>query len=329
MTRDWKRDGSRTVAVLGAITAAGLVAVGPAQADPKVTDVQQRVDRLYHQAERAQERYNDAALKLEDLSSELKSLKSDQKRQDKRLSSVREQVQESIVRQYQGEGVNTVGQVVVSDDPSSFLGQLSTMQAFSALQAELFDDYTSEVEALDLRRDATTERRAEVRRTTRTLKVQKVEVEKKLDEAKKVLDRLQGRERARLSAPSRDQVRLPDVKVSGRAADAVKFALAQVGDRYVHGGAGPDAYDCSGLTMAAWAQAGVSLPHSSSAQYAGGRKVARGDLQPGDLVFYYSPISHVGIYIGNGQIVDAANPRLGVRVAGVFSMPFAGAVRPG
>ena len=73
-----------------------------------------------------------------------------------------------------------------------------------------------------------------------------------------------------------------------------------------------DAFDCSGLTMAAWSQAGVSLPHSSSAQYSSGRHISESELQPGDLVFYYSPISHVGMYIGNGQIVNALNPGAGV-----------------
>jgi cell wall-associated NlpC family hydrolase len=105
--------------------------------------------------------------------------------------------------------------------------------------------------------------------------------------------------------------------------------MAQVGDAYVYGATGPDAFDCSGLTMMAWAQAGVSLPHSSSAQYSSGPHVAASQLQPGDLVFYYNPISHVGIYIGNGQIVHAANPSTGVAVAGLYSMPYTGAVRPG
>ena len=105
--------------------------------------------------------------------------------------------------------------------------------------------------------------------------------------------------------------------------------MAQVGDSYVYGAAGPSAFDCSGLTMMAWAQAGVALPHSSSAQYGSGPHVAASDLQPGDLVFYYSPISHVGMYIGNGMIVHAANPGTGVRVSALYSMPYVGAVRPG
>ena len=120
-----------------------------------------------------------------------------------------------------------------------------------------------------------------------------------------------------------------DVPASGRAAAAVAYAMAQVGDAYVWAATGPDAFDCSGLTMAAWAQAGVALPHSSSAQYSSGTRIAASDLQPGDLVFYYTPISHVSMYIGNGMIVDAANPGAGVRVAELYSMPYVGAVRPG
>ena len=81
--------------------------------------------------------------------------------------------------------------------------------------------------------------------------------------------------------------------------------------------------------MMAWAQAGVALPHSSSAQYSSGTRVAASALRPGDLVFYYSPISHVGMYIGNGMIVHAANPSTGVQVTGLYSMPYVGAVRPG
>ena len=110
---------------------------------------------------------------------------------------------------------------------------------------------------------------------------------------------------------------------------AVAYAKSKVGDSYVYGAAGPSAFDCSGLTMAAWAQAGVSLPHSSSAQYSSGRHISESELQPGDLVFYYSPISHVGMYIGNGQIVNALNPGAGVQISGLHDMPYVGAVRPG
>ncbi len=115
---------------------------------------------------------------------------------------------------------------------------------------------------------------------------------------------------------------------SGIGERVVAFALAQVGDRYVWGASGPTSYDCSGLTMRAYARVGISLPHSSSAQFGSGRHISRGSLQPGDLVFFYSPIHHVGIYIGGGMIVHAANPGEGVTTAALDSMPYSGAVRP-
>ena len=133
-----------------------------------------------------------------------------------------------------------------------------------------------------------------------------------------------------VSRSSADRARPADVPASGLARRAaVSYAMAQVGDAYVYGATGPSAFDCSGLTMMAWAQAGVALPHSSSAQYGSGPHIAASDLQPGDLVFYYSPISHVGMYIGNGMIVHAANPGTGVDGPRLNSMPYVGAVRPG
>lgn len=114
---------------------------------------------------------------------------------------------------------------------------------------------------------------------------------------------------------------------SGRASQAVAYALAQVGKPYVMGSTGPSAYDCSGLMLASYRSAGVGLPRTSQAQYGAGRSVSMSNIQPGDLVFYYSGISHVGMYIGNGRIVDAANPRKGVRVTSLTSMPVAGVRR--
>jgi len=319
----------------------GIVPSSPAQADPSIGDVQGKVDRLYHEAEQASERYNQARLELTDLNRDLASLKADQARQDQRLGSVQDQVRDSVVRQYQGENISAVGRVVVSDNPGKFLSELSTMSAFNDLQSQLFDDYSTQVKALDLRRQATARRAAEVARTDRQLAADKKTVDTKLAEAKALLGRLKSAQRAALvsrsaartapAAPAPAPAAAPSAPVaaSGNAAAAVRFAMAQVGDAYVFGATGPSAWDCSGLTMGAWAQAGVSLPHSSSAQYSSGPHIAESDLQPGDLVFYYSPISHVGMYIGNGQIVNAENPSVGVKVDSLHAMPYVGAVRPG
>jgi cell wall-associated NlpC family hydrolase len=317
---------------LALVAAVGIIPSSPAQAEPDIDDVQSRVDRLYHEAEQASERFNDARLELDELHRDLRSVKADQARQDRRLAVVQDQVQDSIVRQYEGESLSAVGQVVVSEDPSGFLSQLSTLSAFNDLQGSLFDNYATELKALDLRRAATEKRSAAVADTKARLAAEKATIDDKLAEAKSLLGELKAeqreamvsRDRARSAAPS-----TPAVAASGNAGAAVGYAMAQVGDAYVYGASGPSAFDCSGLTSMAWAAAGVSLPHSSSAQYSSGPHVSASDLQPGDLVFYYSPISHVGMYIGNGMIVHAANPGSGVTTAPLNSMPYVGAVRPG
>ncbi len=328
-----------TTAFAGALLvgAVAFVPTSPAQAEPDIDDVQARVDKLYHEAEQASERHNDARIELEEIQRELDAVRADQQRQDKQMSSAREQVRDSIVRTYQGQNLSAVGQVVVADDPSAFLAQMSTLSAYDGLQDQLFDTYSIEVEALDIRRQATAAQAAELAAVEEELAEEKATIDEKVDEAEALLSRLEAEERealeAREAVVSRDAQRTEtapvSVPASGRAAAAVQYALAQVGKSYVYGAAGPSAFDCSGLTMMAWRQAGVSLPHSSSAQYGGGTKVSTSALQPGDLVYYYSPISHVGIYIGNGQIVHAANPSTGVQVTGVNSMPLVGATRPG
>jgi len=319
------------ITAAAAIFFVALVPASPTSAAPDIDDVKTKVDRLFGEAEQAQERLNDAKLKLADVTKELKALRQDQARQQARVDAARSQVESSIVDQYQGQSISAVGQVVVSDDPSAFLEQLTTMSEFNDMQSEKFGSYAKELKALNIRKEETRTRLTEARTLKQELKDEKSKVDSKYDEANSLLDQLEEKQREALLEASRsgDTTRLPDVNASGRAAAAVNYAMAQVGDSYVYGAAGPDAFDCSGLTMMAWAQAGVGLPHSSSAQMGSGPRVSSSDLQPGDLVFYYSPVSHVGLYIGNGLIVNAENPSAGVRVTGVFSMPYAGAVRPG
>jgi cell wall-associated NlpC family hydrolase len=291
-----------------------------------IDDVQQRVDTLFHEAEQASERLNDAKLELADLQDDLTSLEADQSRQDNRLEGAREDLQDSIVSQYEGQHLSALGAVAVSDDANSFVSSLSTMSAYNDLQAQLFDSVSTESNALEIRARATAQRAAEIEKKQAQLAAEKKTIDSKLADAKDLLEELKAEEREALL--SRGSVEVPSgVDASGRAAIAIRYAMAQVGKSYVYGAAGPSAFDCSGLMMMAWAQAGISLPHSSGAQYGVGRHVGSGELQPGDLVFYYSPISHVAMYIGNGLIVEAANPGAGVRVAGVFSMPYVGATR--
>jgi cell wall-associated NlpC family hydrolase len=108
--------------------------------------------------------------------------------------------------------------------------------------------------------------------------------------------------------------------VSGRAAIAVATAAAQVGKPYQWGAAGPDSFDCSGLTMFAWAAAGVGLPHNAGAQYAVTAHIPLSALQPGDLVFFFGDLSHVGIYVGGGTMIHAPHAGASVEYASIDAM---------
>jgi len=320
----------RTASVLATlcITAmsGSMLAASPTFADPDIDDVQSRVDTLYEKAEQASERYNDARLELKKAQSRLTALRADLSRQQEKVDGVRSQVAAAVVSQYQGQALSSTTQVLLAEDPDAFLDQLSTISGYSDQQAEMMADFAVQAEQLEMREAAAERELKRISATKQTLADEKAEIDDKAAEAEELLDRLEAR-----AAPtvSRSSTRLPDVAVSGRAGAAVQYALGQVGDSYVYGAAGPDSFDCSGLTMMAWAAAGVALPHSSGSQMGSGTPVSQSQLAPGDLVFYYSPVSHVGIYIGNGQIVHAANPSTGVRVDPVFSMPYSGAVRPG
>jgi cell wall-associated NlpC family hydrolase len=153
-------------------------------------------------------------------------------------------------------------------------------------------------------------------------KAQSAKAQEKLAEAEALLSKLTKAERERLAKLAAQEEDADQANsqaaaralsgISGRAGIAIKYALKQIGDRYVFGSAGLVTWDCSGLTMRAYQAAGVSLPHSSAAQSRLGKQVSVKALKPGDLLFYGRPVSHVGMYIGGGKMVHA--PRSGSRV---------------
>ncbi|MGW4030137.1 NlpC/P60 family protein [Streptomyces sp. NPDC004838] len=115
---------------------------------------------------------------------------------------------------------------------------------------------------------------------------------------------------------------------TAKADKVLSFARAQIGKPYVWGAAGPSSYDCSGLTQAAWKAAGVNLPRTTWDQVKIGTRVETKDLRPGDLVFFYDDISHVGIYVGGGKMIHAPKPGANVREESIYYMPIYGSVRP-
>jgi peptidoglycan DL-endopeptidase CwlO len=366
-------DGRKRIASVLAtlcITALGgsVLVAAPTYAEPDIGTVQARVDKLYHEAEQASERYNDARLEMEQAQTRLTALRADLRRQQDKVDGIRSQVAAAVVSQYQGQALSATTQVLLSEDPDAFLDQLTTVSEYNDQQTQIMADFAVQAKQLEMRQASARRELSRIAATKKQLGHEKAEIDDKAGEAKALLGRLkaeaaakaraearaqaaaqaraEARERA-AAQPSRSEGRpvataptsTPSSSpssstgsapaASGRAGAAVQYALAQVGDAYVYGAAGPSAFDCSGLTMMAWGQAGVGLPHSSTAQMSSGTPVSQSQLQPGDLVFYYSPVSHVGMYIGNGQIVHAANPSSGVTTAPVNSMPYSGAVRPG
>jgi peptidoglycan DL-endopeptidase CwlO len=347
---------TRLLASFGLVALAGsMLMASPSSAEPEIEDVRARVDRLYHEAEIASERFNEAKERLGRSRNRLASLRADLSLKRRHVEEVRREVVSSVVAQSQGQAFSAATQIALSERPDAFLEQLVVVSQYNDVQTQTRARFTRELRQLQMRREAAERELSEVARTREELATQKETIDQKAAEAQDLLERLETeaaeREAARAAREARATSRalaqsresLPDPTptstpsptpapapaTSGRAAAAVEYALAQVGDAYVWGAEGPDAFDCSGLTLMAWRQAGVSLPHSSSMQMSSGTPVSSSQLQPGDLVFYYSPVSHVGIYVGNGKIVHAANPSTGVEVTGVFSMPYSGAVRPG
>jgi peptidoglycan DL-endopeptidase CwlO len=121
----------------------------------------------------------------------------------------------------------------------------------------------------------------------------------------------------------------PNIQVSGDSLgeQALRWALTRLGDPYVWGGAGPDDFDCSGLVMWAYAHVGISLAHFTGDQWNEGEHISRSQLQPGDLVFFFADISHVGMYIGNGLMIDAPSAGQDVQIQPIFWSAYVGAVR--
>ena len=323
--------------VLACVASTAVLAVNlpasTAAPDIDVEEASRQVEALYHQAEQATERYNDVRIALADAERLFSRAQRSSARQQGVVRELQQAVGALAADVYRRGGIDRTLQLVFAEDPEVFLARAAVLDAVSARESAALRRVVEARRELQAAQNAAAEQLAAVEAQRAALATEKVEIERNLRAATAVLNGLEAKERKEFDRATRDDARtsLQDLPIpdSARAAKAVQFALAQIGDRYVWGAAGPDAWDCSGLTMGAWKAAGVSLPHSSAQQYATGRKIPRSELAPGDLVYFYSPISHVAIYIGNGQMVDAPNPSKTVRILPLSYMPYVGATRPG
>lgn len=310
-----------TLVTLGALGAAAVVpslaAATPGHAAPTVASVQSQLNALMRQNSQLVSAFDEASTEVKN-----KQKAADEARVTAAAAAVafdqaRQDISATVAAQYEGGAFSSAGALLTSDSGQSYLDQLNTLGMIADHNAAVAKQLDQSRAAADA---ATKQAAALLKAATQrrdALAKQKLDLDQRFDTYRKLLAKLTAQQQAAyqhtLNAPvSAQEVSLikTDItlssNVSPAAKKAVQFAFAQLGKPYIYGAAGPDAFDCSGLTMAAYASAGIQLPHSAADQYNYGTHVSLDQLIPGDLIFYYQPIGHVVIYIGGGQAISAS-----------------------
>ncbi|MEV4555888.1 NlpC/P60 family protein [Kitasatospora sp. NPDC049285] len=349
-----KPAGRARVSILtaAAATAVALSTQGGAHAGPAPTkdQVKQQVDQLNEQAEVKTEAYNAAVVKQQDLQKQVGQLQDQVARQQDRVTTVQDSLAGIAAEQYRTGGVSQTMQLMLSSSPDAFLGQAGALDQVGSTQAGLLKSFKTEQAALDQQRDEAQRKLTELDVTAKALKADKEDIQAKLAKATDLLNSLTQKERDELAAAeakaaadsraqadtaqraSRDESR-PDLgavkATSGYAGAALAAATSKLGSWYSYGAAGPTTFDCSGLMQWAYAQAGVSIPRTSQAQAGAGTRIGSdiSKAQPGDLIIYYGDMHHVGMYVGNGQVLHAPHTGAQVRYESATAMPINTIVR--
>ncbi|MFF8376472.1 NlpC/P60 family protein [Streptomyces sp. NPDC015661] len=307
-----------------AATAAASLGAVPASADPGATPAATRatVDRLFEEAEKATEGYNRADEKADALRRTVSQAQDSLARGQERINRMRGALGSVAGAQYRSGGIDPALALLLSSDPDSYLDRATALDRVTARQGAALGELLREQRALNQERSEARTALGELERSRAEVARHKRTVERKLAEARRVLASLTVEERAdydrvsrtgeRAGSPAEDMPPLADLGPS-RAAAAVIAARSAIGKPYVWGATGPSAFDCSGLMVWSYRQAGISLPRTSSAQRYAGRRVPLSQAQPGDLVTYRGDASHVAIYAGNGQVIHAPYPGARVR----------------
>ncbi|MDR6975519.1 cell wall-associated NlpC family hydrolase [Streptomyces sp. 3330] len=324
---------------------------------PSLEEVEKKVDDLYRQAESATEKYNAAKEKTTKQRKRADGLVDDVARRTQKLNEAREELGSYAAAQYRtGASAPDTAAFLLADTPQDYFDQNHLMSRLTDRQKGAVDDYVTEQSATMKQRREATESLATLTDSQNDLKAAKAAVQKKLGDARELLSKLTSQEKARLAAiekqrqekAAREAAELArqqaaeqaaarqesdgassdtgssstapavDPSYATKAEKALAFARAQIGKPYVWGATGPDSYDCSGLTQAVWKAAGVTLPRTTYDQVDAGTTVSLADARPGDLIFFYDDVSHVGVYIGNGMMIHAPKPGAYVREESVF-----------
>jgi peptidoglycan DL-endopeptidase CwlO len=316
-----------------------IIAAGPASvAAPTKAEVeaaQAKAEAIGHDLEIAIEQYNDARVRLQGVQDKLAEALDDKRSAEAIAAKATSQLEARAVEAYTGAG-SQMDVLLGASDLSEFSDRLEFMGALAQNDADLASaaqNARQQAEWAAARYSETIdEKQTELDRMEGT----RAEIERMLAQQKALVDQLdreyreyiERQEAAAAAAAAAEQQAAEDIGTSGgggvtvdppppngtAASVAISAALGKQGAPYVWGTAGPDTFDCSGLTSWAYAQAGVYLPHSSAAQAASFPEVPIGSMQPGDLLFFYSPVSHVALFMGDGMMVHARHPGPGGEV---------------
>ncbi|MFD8610876.1 NlpC/P60 family protein [Streptomyces sp. NPDC059631] len=322
------------VTVLSAAAAAlgALPAAAPAAAAPH-GGTRAEVDRLYHEAEKATEDYDRADERADALRRLVHDAQDRIARRQQRVNTLRESIGSVAGAQYRSGGIDPSLALLFSRDPAEYLDRASTLDRISAHQAGELQALRQALRSLAQQRAEATGALAELEKSRTAVAAHKHTVERKLAQARRLLNSLSRAERAAYTRTSRsgrdDLLSGPDAgpAASGRAAAALAAARSALGRPYVWGANGPSGFDCSGLMQWAYAQAGVHLPRTSQEQRYAGRQIPLSQARPGDLVVYRSDASHVAMYVGGGRVIHAPHPGAPVRYDPVNMLPISSVTR--
>jgi cell wall-associated NlpC family hydrolase len=311
----------RTAALAAALAMVlGLLLPGAAaQAAPgTAAEAAQLVAARGHDLEALTEEFNEARETLEAQTRAAQDAAATLDKAKAELATAQERVRGIARAAYTGEGQGSLRAFMTSESADDLVDRVTTLQTIAGHQnAILGSAAQANVKAAQAQADAVGSA-TEAQKQFDEVSAQQADLQSQIAEYQAVYERLSAQEQAAVAAASHtDRASRADrpqaapissgpVVANSQAAQiAVDTALAQRGKPYVWAASGPGSFDCSGLVAYAYAAAGIDLPHSSRLQAAMGQSVSRNELQPGDLVAFYSPISHIGIYIGNGQMVHA------------------------
>jgi cell wall-associated NlpC family hydrolase len=337
--------GAATLATAAATMTGVIAFAGPASADPTPTSaqVQEQVNQLHREVGKATDVYNGVQEKIEKLQKESNATQDRVAEEQASMNALRDQIGIIAAEHYRTGGIPPELQLALSGDPAEYLKRASMLDQLDAQQATRLQQLAAQSRMLQQDRSEASSQLAELDKLRKELNENKTAIQEKLNKAQQLLNTVSAAERQAIldsndhsnerteDRSSRDTSRteLPNVPASERAAKAIAFARNQIGKPYGWGKAGPSSFDCSGLTQQAWAAAGVKLSRTTWDQVNDGPRVAKSQLQPGDLVFFNSDNTHVGLYIGDGMMIHAPRTGQNIKIAPISQMPFYAAMRPG